>query len=137
MILIIKEILFIFSLTSLYLLFICSITRHPLYFYFFIFFFKIFNKNKKYRLYIGDISPIYWRYFRFFLEFSINQLVTLYIISIDTGTRHIDDILLIYRDIFNTDPSTCDRYFDLQAAGRGWVLFYHVVNSLFFKSNAS
>ena len=131
MILIIKERFFIFSLTSLYLLFICSITRHPLYFYFY-FFLKIFNKKNNiadistiYRPQT-DISLIYQRYFRFFLEFSINQLVTLYIISIDTGTRHIDDILSIYRDIFNTGPSTCDRYFDLQAAGRGWVLFYHV-----------
>ena len=90
---------FIFSLTSLHLLFICSITRPPSQILFFIFL-KIFNKNGKYRRYIAP-KPIYRRYFRFFPDFSVNRLSMLYIVSIDTDTRYIDDISSIYRDIFN------------------------------------
>ena len=91
MILIIKKRLFIFSFTFLHLIFFCSITRHTP--QILLFFFENFLKK-------SAISSIYRRYCRFFPDISVNQLSMLYIVSIDSDTRYIDDISLIYRDIF-------------------------------------
>ena len=113
MILIIKKRLFIFSLTSLRLLFICSINETPTLNIVFFFFLKNFSKNQQWGQYIGQNDFFFVLHFSarlqllpiliplcraitnisvILIDISLDRLSFVDIVSERPDTRNIDDI---------------------------------------------